>query len=250
MTDLNDSEEITNKIVAPVVSDALSRFQALKAKRQEAKKLNKREIFQDAKNQRMASIKARQEEINKQNQEAGDDRHTKQDEKDQSEKNLEYTIEETEKWQAKQKKKNNNHRDGTQNLDILAETTYIKEISDIKIDKEEYNRQKKSLMEKYNIDDESQLKSIVDVENKPSPQTMSEMDGLQNKNQVTLNAVVQYKVFIEESRDRRRATKSDFEHVACEFHVMSLEQSWTVAIVSIEVLELHLEPAYKRQGRT
>lgn len=175
MTDLNDSEEITNKIVAPVVSDALSRFQALKAKRQEAKKLNKREIFQDAKNQRMASIKARQEEINKQNQEAGDDRHTKQDEKDQSEKNLEYTIEETEKWQAKQKKKNNNHRDGTQNLDILAETTYIKEISDIKIDKEEYNRQKKSLMEKYNVDDESQLKSIVDVENKPSPQTMSEM---------------------------------------------------------------------------
>ncbi|KAI5959864.1 uncharacterized protein KGF55_005096 [Candida pseudojiufengensis] len=111
----------------------LSRFETLKSKRQETVRLNKLEVSQDIRLQKLNSLQSRGKSIDA-------DQSTRND-LDEKDRLMEYTIEECEKWQEKQQRKANN---GIQDQNKLAESSYYKEISAIKIDKEAYRLSKEN----------------------------------------------------------------------------------------------------------
>ncbi|RLV92884.1 Pre-mRNA-splicing factor SYF2 [Spathaspora sp. JA1] len=138
--------------VSSIISPG-ERFSLLKEKRLLAKELNREALIADRQNQRAASVAAKKEEERKLKEAEGDFREKIEDPVDQRTKNLNYTLEECEKWEKKQKKRN---EDGTKNMDALAASTYKKEIKGLKIDKEEYKKQK---------EENSTGKKIVDAIN-------------------------------------------------------------------------------------
>ena len=99
-------------------SAILERLERLKEERREAQKANKQEALRDAKKGLAGK-----------------------NESDEPTSHLDYTIEETEKWDLKQSQRKG-RRDGTANMDDLAELTYYKDIQGLKIDKEGYEKQK------------------------------------------------------------------------------------------------------------
>ncbi|EGW29956.1 uncharacterized protein SPAPADRAFT_63578, partial [Spathaspora passalidarum NRRL Y-27907] len=103
----------------------VERLELLKAKRQQSKQLNRDALIADRQNQRAASVAAKKEEERRLKEAEGDFRDKVEDVIDQRTKNLSYTLEECEKWDKTQKKKN---EDGTKNMDALAASTYKKEI--------------------------------------------------------------------------------------------------------------------------
>lgn len=121
-------------------SDLLLRLESLKAKRKEAQKLNRQELFQYSKSQRMASLKSKKE-------------------KESNDKDMEYSDEKeqtnSKKWHIQKK------QDGSGNFNDLAELTYYKKIDKLKVDKEAYKNQKELLMKKHNVGPD-ELSSIVD----------------------------------------------------------------------------------------
>ncbi|EMG47648.1 SYF2 Pre-mRNA-splicing factor SYF2 [Candida maltosa Xu316] len=101
----------------------LARLELLREKRKEAQKLNRQELFQDAKNQRLASLQERR----------------KQEAKEKFEKD-EYEKDEIEPKHNKPKRRIN----GSANVDALAESSYYKVLDHLNIDKEEYKKQKET----------------------------------------------------------------------------------------------------------
>lgn len=123
--------------VPPTVSDRLARLNQLKKLKKDAQSQNRQSLYQDNKRQRLQSRKAKEEE--------GEDKHEKHEKQDKDdaiterERNLKYSIEECEKWDSKVKAKKSS---GYHNYTELAHKSYNKEIEEMDVDKEEYERQK------------------------------------------------------------------------------------------------------------
>ncbi|EER31244.1 predicted protein [Candida tropicalis MYA-3404] len=168
MTDINPS----------IKSDILSRLESLKAKRKEAQKLNRQELFQYTKNQRIASIKSKKEKEKESN-------HYNEYEDDNKESH-------SKKWHIQKKS------DGSANFNDLAESTYYKRIDKLKVDKESYKNQKELLLNQQDSG-KDKSSSIVDVSNHPDAETKVE--------------VVRFLSDINDKRMKRRRNAKDEEVV-------------------------------------
>ncbi|CCG25046.1 hypothetical protein CORT_0G03700 [Candida orthopsilosis Co 90-125] len=108
------------------LSSLLDKFAQLKQKRQEAIKLNKADVAQETRRQKLTSLQAKSSHHHE-----ADSRKSLSD----SERVMEYTIEECEAWEERRQRKMNT---GIQDQDKLAEASYYKEIKELKVDKEAY----------------------------------------------------------------------------------------------------------------
>ncbi|KAK6454324.1 Pre-mRNA-splicing factor SYF2 [Scheffersomyces xylosifermentans] len=133
----SESEGVPKK---ETVAEKLARLKALKQKKKESEILNKKEVIQDLKNQKLKSIQARKDEAKINSAEDGEEVYKPQETKG----NREYTIEEAEKWEAKKKSIGEyQQKRGYSNLNKLAELSYKKEIGNLEVDKESYEKDKK-----------------------------------------------------------------------------------------------------------
>ena len=110
----------------------LDEFAKLKSKRLDALKLNKADVAQETRKQKLASIQSKSSH----NYEA-DPRKSLSERK----RVMEYTIAECEAWEERRQRSLNT---GIQDQDKLAEASYYKEINGLKIDKEAYLRSKEN----------------------------------------------------------------------------------------------------------
>lgn len=95
------------------VSDRLAKLQRLKRKKQESEKLNKQELFQDYKQQKLKSIEYKKIEQKKLNAELEQEKldSIEKGEDFERKQNWDWTIEDCEKWEKKP-----NKREGTRSL--------------------------------------------------------------------------------------------------------------------------------------
>ncbi|KAK6203560.1 SYF2 splicing factor-domain-containing protein [Scheffersomyces amazonensis] len=117
--------------------DRLSKLQQLKNKKQELLAQSKKDLVEDFRNKKRVSVQ--QSETPKD----PTDYKPKDEPTDNRKRILEYTIEESQQWDKKQKQlKKNQRQHGYANMNTLAESTYNKEIQTLQVDKEDYKIQK------------------------------------------------------------------------------------------------------------
>lgn len=122
------------------VSKKLEKLKSLKNLKQKAIRLNREERQDDVKKQRAKTYEWKMK--SKETQGGIDDLDKKDDDILDKKENWEYTLEECSNWDRKQKSKQRNKYDEYQNQDKLAEFSYKREVDNLKIDKDEYLRQK------------------------------------------------------------------------------------------------------------
>lgn len=161
----NQSPKNENTLVAT----RLLKLQELKKKKQESEKLNKQELFDDHKKQKLKSLAYKNIEKNKMNAELEQERldSIEKGEDFDRKQNWSWTIEDCEKWENKKKRDNKNLRSGFQNFSGMAQQSYNKELQNLEVDKDEYERQKKALLQKHGVEDPRELKKVIDLSNKP-----------------------------------------------------------------------------------
>ncbi|KAI5965076.1 hypothetical protein KGF57_000869 [Candida theae] len=118
--------ESTHTTSSESLATLLGKFTQLKSKRLETIRLNKADVAQETRRQKLATLQSKSTH------------HYEPDSRKslpQNERILEYTIEECEAWDEKQQRRLNT---GIQDQDKLAEASYYKEINNIKVDKEAY----------------------------------------------------------------------------------------------------------------
>ena len=128
------------QIEATYSNDLLERFDRLKRKRQETIKLNKIDAAQDSRRRQLVTNSRAYQHLPNNN--AYNSRADSKKDLTDSERAMEYTIEECEKWDKKQERKANH---GIHDQVRLAESSYYKEIEKIPIDIEVYKAQKAEL---------------------------------------------------------------------------------------------------------
>lgn len=165
----NKKEKYSLESKGTSISDRLVKLQQLKRKKQESEKLNKQDLFQDYKQQKLKSIEYKkiekkklsteteQEKLN--SLEKGEDFERKQ--------NWDWTIEDCEKWDMKNKRKGKNLKSGFQNFNIMAEQAYNRELLNQKVDKDAYEQQKKELDRKSSGEHQQQMSKILPPSDKP-----------------------------------------------------------------------------------
>lgn len=151
------------------VSDRLAKLQQLKRKKQESEKLNKQELFQDYKQQRLKSIEYKKIEQKKLNAELDQEKldSIEKGEDFERKQNWDWTIEDCEKWEKKTKQKGRSQKSGFQNFNKMAEQAYNKELLNLKVDKETYDQQKNAI-NKNKSGSQLQMSNILPVSTKPS----------------------------------------------------------------------------------
>lgn len=147
------------------LSERLAKLQELKKKKQESERQNKQELFKDYKQQKLKSIEFKQIEKKKNNAEL---EHEKLNSLEKGEdfdrkQNWDWSIEDCEKWEKKNKAKAKMQTRGFQNFNQMAEQSYNKELRNLNVDKEAYDQQKKESTTKKNNE-----KSILPTINNPS----------------------------------------------------------------------------------
>lgn len=147
------------------LSGRLAKLQELKKKKQESERQNKQELFKDYKQQKLKSIEFKQIEKKKNNAEL---EHEKLNSLEKGEdfdrkQNWDWSIEDCEKWEKKNKTKAKMQTRGFQNFNQMAEQSYNKELRNLSVDKEAYDQQKKESTTKKNNE-----KSILPTNNNPS----------------------------------------------------------------------------------
>ncbi|KAK6463364.1 SYF2 splicing factor-domain-containing protein [Scheffersomyces coipomensis] len=152
--------------------DKLSRIRELKSKKNQALAQGKKDLVKNFRDQKLAS--SRQAELNSnntENQESSSPKSSKdKDDSDSRKRVLQYTIEESELWDRKQKQlKKNQRKHGYQNMNTLAESSYNKEIKELVVDKDSYNSSK------VDNDDKSNKKSVQLVNHKPSKEAVNQL---------------------------------------------------------------------------
>lgn len=107
------------------------RLAALRKKKQVAQALNYKDLLEDQKRQKIRSAEYKQKLKESNDEDVPDEEALDK---------LEWSVEQWEAWEVKQRKKN--IKGGYRNLSDLAHSTYQKEISKYKVDKEKYKRQR------------------------------------------------------------------------------------------------------------
>ncbi|ODV79479.1 uncharacterized protein CANTADRAFT_259855 [Suhomyces tanzawaensis NRRL Y-17324] len=114
------------------VASRLARLKALKEKRNQSTKLNKQALYQDSKKPKVVAKSSDPvDEV----------------EKTERQKNLEYTLEDCERWEAKKLAQRAKLGGEYQNFNHLAQQTYNKAIKDLEVDKHDYHTRKKNTTE-------------------------------------------------------------------------------------------------------
>lgn len=147
----------------------LDRLEALKKRRSQSEKQNKKAAYQEENQRRFRSqtkdnLSENDDQAwrNRRSQELG----TSNTENSARERNWNWSIEDCEKWDQKQRSRRNTQKlaSGFQNYTALAERAYAKEICNRPTDMEEYQRQKKAWLDPTMLENKPFKPNPVDVD--------------------------------------------------------------------------------------
>ncbi|KAH3669531.1 hypothetical protein WICMUC_004953 [Wickerhamomyces mucosus] len=147
----------------------MAKLKQLQRRKTDSAKLNRQELFKEQKNK---------QNENKVRKSVDDELQLKEEYTEESQrlKNWDYTLEENEKWEAKQELKNSNiDNAGFRNYSQLAEQSYRREIEELNIDKEAYLKGKLKRLKQKDALDRDQDDEIDDYNNKPSKAAIDQL---------------------------------------------------------------------------
>jgi pre-mRNA-splicing factor SYF2 len=143
--------------------ERLQKLKQLQKKKAEGTKQNRQELFKEHRQQsigkQLEQLRKRQEKAQEEldrleSKEQGEDSHRK--------KVWDYTIEDNEKWDAKQElRKSNKKNAGFKNYSQMAEQSYNKEIGMLEVDKEKYKEHKDKELDSHRPSKEA-IDTLVD----------------------------------------------------------------------------------------
>lgn len=132
------------------------RLEQLRAKKAQSQRDNRRDVIADSRNKTVQGVDVAL--IERKKQAALDEAHRlEQGEAYTRKKTLEYSLEEWESWDTKQKNK------AFENYSQLAEQSYKKEVALLDVDKADYEKKKQQLMNKYGVGADG-LRNVVEVD--------------------------------------------------------------------------------------
>ncbi|EGV65291.1 hypothetical protein PSN45_002561 [Yamadazyma tenuis] len=141
--------------------DKLERIKKLKEARKSASQENDKEVGIEKRIKRLQEVKSRSDKVL-----VPDHPSEKPNNPEDKSKVLNYTIEDTDKWNQKQEAKRLKKGKGFENLNQVAAMTYKKEIAELAIDKEAYKKHQQQF--KHKSGDRESIHNDLGLNHKPS----------------------------------------------------------------------------------
>lgn len=173
-----------NGIIEPSKT-ALSRkerLQNLQNRLKESKNKNRQELFSDTQRQKQRSLALKKLQKEKERQDLGEAPVSEQKDVSEREQLMTWTLEDWDRWNAKQGSKNRLHPENG-DFNKLAELSYKKELREALVDKVSYEKQKQEIMLKHNLSNAQDLRLVMELEHQPNKDKLEAMvEGLTDAN--------------------------------------------------------------------
>lgn len=165
---MSEQEGAGTSTAAAVVSSKLERLKKLRGLKKDAEKRNKATLVQEYRHQKIKSLSSKKKPDHADVEASAS--HADADPVSERERNLNYSIDDCEKWDSK-RTSHPNHKGGYLNMNKLADLSYKKEITELEVDSQEYDRQKALLHNQ-------------DFAHRPTPEAIDSLvTGLESSNE-------------------------------------------------------------------
>lgn len=158
------------------------RLQKLQNRLKESKSKNKQEVFTDTQRQKQRSLALKKAQKEKEREDLGGAPVSDQKDVSEREQLMKWTLEDWDRWNAKQGTKNRQHPENG-DFNRLAELSYKKELRDALVDKVSYEKQKQETMIKHGLSHAQELRLVTDLGHKPhTEQKTALVEGIAEAN--------------------------------------------------------------------